>query len=108
VRRWELTGTRGRVVFDYYAGTLTRYDSVVGERPTAKGVRKLTVETLKVPTGFDRNDMFLEELRYFFNCLDRGVPPQPDIWAGAQVVQLALAAREGVVRKFPTDPFFSA
>jgi len=105
VRRWELTATRGRVVFDYFAGTLTRYDGVVGERPPPAGPRALVSETLRVPVGFDRNDMFVDELRYFFECLDQDVAPRPDIRDGARVVQLSLAAREARVQDWPADAF---
>jgi predicted dehydrogenase len=105
VRRWELTATRGRVVFDYHAGTLTRFDGVVGEMPQRDGPRELAVETLRVPAGFERNDLFVEELRYFFDCLDRNVLPHPDIREGARVVQLSLASHEAKVRALPTDPF---
>jgi len=104
-RHWELTATRGRVVFDYFAGTLTRYDGVVGEVPPVAGPRSPAVEILRQPVGFDRNDMFLAELRYFFDCLDRNLPPQPGIGEGARVVQLALAARATGVWNLPADPF---
>src|SRR5690606_9752000 len=30
-RQWELVGTHGRIHFDYYAGTLTRWDGIIGE-----------------------------------------------------------------------------
>lgn len=105
VRRWELTATRGRVVFDYYAGTLLRYDGLVGERPSPHGAREPAVETLRVPDGFSRNDMFRTELSYFIDCLAQGRPARPDIQEGARVLQLALAARTVGVFDLPADPY---
>jgi predicted dehydrogenase len=105
IRRFELTATHGRVVFDYLAGTLVRYNGIVGERPPVAGPSPLVVEAFQVSAGFDRNDLFMDELRYFFDCLDCGTTPQPDIGAGSQAVQLALAARAQEIREFPRNPF---
>lgn len=100
VRQWELVATRGRVIFDYQAGTLTRFDARPGERPTPHGPRELAVQTWHVPQGFDRNDLFVEELRYFFHCLEHGLAPQPNLWDGALAVKLALAARTAQICDF--------
>jgi predicted dehydrogenase len=94
-RLWELTCTRGRVVLDYHAGTLTRWDGVVGELPTTAGIRTPQAEVLRVPDDFDRNDLFLEELRYFFGCIEAGHPPAPDLDEAAESVRIALLALQG-------------
>ena len=52
-------------------------------------------EVLHVPDGFDRNDLFLDELRYFFKCLDAGQPPAPGIDEAAESVRIALSALKG-------------
>jgi len=93
-RSWELTCTQGRVVFDYYAGTLTRWNGVVGEIPSPEGVRQPESEIMCVPEGFDRNDLFLAELRYFFDCLKAGTTPCPGILEAAESVRIARLALE--------------
>jgi predicted dehydrogenase len=94
-RSWELTCTRGRVVFDYFSGTLTRWDGVVGEIPTPAGMRTPSAEVLRVPDDFDRNDLFREELRYFFGCLEAGQSPTPGLDEAAESVHMALSALHG-------------
>ncbi|MGE3818375.1 MAG: Gfo/Idh/MocA family protein [Isosphaeraceae bacterium] len=93
-RSWELVGTRGRVVFDYHAGTLTRYQGTVGEAPPPGGVVNPEAESWSLPAGFERNDLFLDELRDFFVCLAENRPPSPGISEAAMSVQIALAVME--------------
>lgn len=92
VRRWELVGTKARVVFDYFAGTLTRLDGRVGERPPVTGPVQGARDVWCVPAGWDRNDMFVDELRYFLQCAEFGTPPSPSLQEGRWVVELALQA----------------
>ncbi len=92
VRTWELNATRGRVEFDYLAGTLTRFGGIVGERPPATGAIAPAAEVHRVPEGFVRNDMFVAELKYFLDCVAAGRPPRPDIAEGGRVLRLALRA----------------
>jgi predicted dehydrogenase len=94
-RSWELVCTRGRVVFDYLAGTLRRWEGMLSAPPTTEGRRTPRAEVLHVPDGFDRNDLFLEELRYFFGCLARGQRPTPGLDEAAESVRLALSALYG-------------
>jgi hypothetical protein len=83
------------VVFDYFSGTLTRWDGVVGEIPTPAGMRTPSAEVLRVPDDFDRNDLFREELRYFFGCLEAGQSPTPGLDEAAESVHMALSALHG-------------
>ena len=53
------------------------------------------VEVERVPPGWDRNDMFVEELRYFLGCLQRGEAPQPGLTNGIAATGLARALGEG-------------
>jgi hypothetical protein len=48
-----------------------------------------------VPDDFDRNDLFLEELRYFLGCIEAGHPPAPGLDEAAESVRLALLALQG-------------
>ena len=93
-RSWELVCSRGRVVFDYYAGTLTRYNGRIGEVPGPGGAIDPRPERLTVPEGFERNDLFLDEIRYFFKCLSTGQPPAPGLDEAAESVRIAIKALE--------------
>jgi predicted dehydrogenase len=48
---------------------------------------------------FDRNQMFLDELRHFFDCIQSGAQPIVNVRDGAQSLRMALAARESLEKK---------
>jgi predicted dehydrogenase len=84
-RQFEIVGTGGRAVLDYYAGRLTLYPGRIGE-PAADAAP----QEIEVPAEWDRNDMFVSELGYFMQCLAEGRQPQPSIEAAARVVRMAI------------------
>jgi predicted dehydrogenase len=90
-RSWELVCSRGRVVFDYFAGTLTRFDGVIGKVPTGGVPEQFRQLNVSVPSGFDRNDMFIAELEYFFKCLASGSKPAPGLAEAGESVRIARA-----------------
>lgn len=93
-RSWELVCSRGRVAFDHNAGTLSSYGATIGESRPLELSTVPWPETVRVPDGFDRNTMFLDEVRYFFECLEAGRPPAPGIAEAAESVRMALRALE--------------
>lgn len=91
-RVWELVCSHGQVRIDILAGTLRRWESHIGEvhaSPTSSGSQD---EERTLPENFERNDLFLDELRYFFSCLNTGVKPMPDISIAAESVRIAQKA----------------
>jgi len=44
--------------------------------------------------GFERNDMYLAEMKHFLDCLEGRDTPVVDVGEGAEVLRIALAARE--------------
>jgi predicted dehydrogenase len=92
IRNWELIGTNGRFVFDYYGGSLMHYGGAVGERPPSSGAIAPSEKVLRVPGGFKRNDMFEAEIEYFLDCIEKGVMPRPNIADGRRVLALAFGA----------------
>ncbi len=97
-RVYELICSHGKVLIDILAGTLTRWESRIGEIHAGQSgsLRPADVQTL--PATFDRNDLFLDELRYFFSCLQVGEQPMPDIPTGAESVRIAeQALSKGVI-----------
>jgi predicted dehydrogenase len=97
-RTYEVVGTRGRVVLDYYAGRMTRYaypdDDAVTQPELAPAV---PAEIVEVPTGWDRNDMFVEEMHHFLECMEQGRAPEPGLAAGVAATRLADALGNGEI-----------
>jgi len=81
-RRTEFVGTDGRISFDYYNVRAEVFKSNTSE----------PVEVLDMSDSFDRNMMFLDEIKYFFNCLQNAESPKPGFEDGKQVALLALQA----------------
>jgi predicted dehydrogenase len=95
-RSYEIVGTRGRAVLDYYGGRLTRYASPDDDAVTPRELDVSTPsEVVEVQLGWDRNDMFIAELGYFFDCLEHGRQPEPGLEDGVAAVRLALALCDG-------------
>ena len=96
-RAYEIVGTKGRATLEYYAGRLTRHAHPDGDAVTPLDLDLATlVEIVHVPRGWDRNDMFVAELRYFLECLEYGKVPTPGLPDGASVTQLAQSLCGGM------------
>lgn len=91
-RVWELICSHGKVEIDILAGTLTRWESTIGEIHSSQESPQTPGEVQTLPETFERNDLFLEELRYFFLCVNAGKQPIPDIPTGAESVRIAQRA----------------
>jgi predicted dehydrogenase len=94
-RSCEVVGDRGKIIMDLTAPSITRYSS---EGMIAEFVHF---------KEFDRNQLFLDELRSFLRCLETRSKPVVDLNDGVQSLRMALAARasgtSGEVIKL-TDP----
>lgn len=81
--RFEIIGSQGTVMWDAVDQTARLYRATQADW-----------ETYPAPDGFDRNDMFLAEMRHFLNVA-RGIEqPSCTLQDGVQVLKLALAAKE--------------
>jgi predicted dehydrogenase len=95
-RMYEIVATKGRAVLDYYVGSLTRYTYPGDDAVTPQGLDIATpVEVVYLPPGWERNDMFVAELRYFLACLEREESPEPGVLEGMAATQLAQALGDG-------------
>ncbi len=83
-RTCVVVGDAGKIVADFNAVTLNRWDE--------KGE---LVETLSLP-DYRRNDMFLDELKHFLSCIEEGQSPLIPLSEGVQSLRMALAARDSV------------
>jgi len=83
-RTCVVVGDAGKIAVDFNALTLNRWDE--------KGE---LAETLSLPQ-FARNEMFLDELKHFLSCVEKGEPSVIPLSEGVESLRMALAARESI------------
>ncbi|MDO9348902.1 MAG: hypothetical protein Q7T47_06420, partial [Anaerolineales bacterium] len=83
-RACQIIGDAGKILVDLRALTVDVFDSLGNQ------VESTSYE------GFQRNQLFLDELKYFLECLQGKQTPLVEIRAGAQSLQMALAAKESL------------
>jgi predicted dehydrogenase len=84
-RQCEIVGEQGKIIADFSA-----------LRVTAPGV------SLDF-SGFDRNQLFLDQTKHFLACLQGQESPIVDLRAGIQSLQMALAAKESIATGQPVN-----
>ena len=84
----EIVGTRGRIVFDYYKSRVERFELK----------RSDLVAVFDISESFDRNQLFVSEVKYFFRAIEEQLPVVPGIHEGSQVVKLATDIKRGRVQ----------
>jgi predicted dehydrogenase len=92
VHRLEIVGTGGTLRWDNADGIL-----VVYRMPAEFGTRSFdppapVVEEFAPPEGFERNDMFVEQMRHFIAIVRREAAPICSLEDGQRALELALAA----------------
>lgn len=76
----EIDCSQGKLRWDAGTGSLTvSYD------------RSSDDEQFSVPNGFERNDLFLSEMRHFIDVVKGGAAPQCSLDDGIRALQIALA-----------------
>ncbi len=83
VRRYEVIGEEGRIVWDYHG------NDVLVERPD--GTRETTSFE-----GLERNQLFLDELAHFVACVEGRERPVVGVREGADSLRVALAAKRSL------------
>lgn len=83
-RLCEVIGDAGKVRYDFYANQVELHD-----------LRARTRQVIEF-TGFDRNHMFLDELRHFLACLRGEARPLVDLGEAIRSLRISLAADESL------------
>jgi predicted dehydrogenase len=83
-RSCKVIGDRGVVFLDFIKLTLTHF-----------GLSGNVVQHFNF-SGFERNQLFNEQMRHFISCIQTGAEPIVTLKEGAQSLQIALAARESL------------
>jgi predicted dehydrogenase len=78
----QITGRGGTIRFDNRDGAVHCFRSEHG-----------SWETFPAPDGFQRNTMFVEEMRHFVACLNHQAEPLVTLTDGTKNVELVLAAK---------------
>lgn len=98
VHRLEIAGSHGTLTWDNADGAARLYRADAG-----------AWETFAPPPGFERNDLFLAEMRHFIDVARGAAAPLCTLQDGIQAMRLALAvhqsAQEGRVVNLSPGPF---
>ena len=81
-RSTEFIGTDGRIVFDYYLSQLRIFGSKQSEH----------VEVVNAHENFERNNMFVDEVAHFLECVENNIQPVVSIQEGKATLEVALQA----------------
>ena len=81
VKHFAISGSKGHLEWDYYGNTLRTVPS------------RGKVRLLRTRRGFQRNDMYVVELKDFLRCIRRGREPACNGEDGQAVLEMALAAK---------------
>ncbi|REK10847.1 MAG: gfo/Idh/MocA family oxidoreductase [Planctomycetota bacterium] len=87
VHRLWVWGDRGRATWDFHAGSL--------EWQTPEG----EIETERVPEGFERNSMFVDEMQHFLKAIEEGKPSRIPLADGIAVLDIAERAKQSAKRE---------
>ncbi|HEX3724664.1 MAG TPA: Gfo/Idh/MocA family oxidoreductase, partial [Pirellulales bacterium] len=87
VHSLTIWGDRGRATCDFHAGTLT------WEMHDGSTRRE------RVPEDFERNTMFVEEMREFLQAIDQDRPSAIPLSEGIAVLQVALQAKQCALKE---------
>ncbi|MEK9186419.1 MAG: Gfo/Idh/MocA family oxidoreductase [Patescibacteria group bacterium] len=88
-RRFEITGSKGRMIWDYQDKTLVLI-------PFEAGSQSVFV---KEPAEFERNSMFLDETKQFISCIEKKENPLISLEQGAEVLKIALTMKDSIKNK---------
>ncbi len=99
------SGVTGNVHLDYLERPSEHFIRIVGQGGTiywnnSDGVVKWCNDAsgkwneLHTPKGFERNKMFVDEMRHFLSCIKKDEQPLCTLGDGVKVLQLVLAAKK--------------
>jgi predicted dehydrogenase len=93
VHRLEIIGTNGTLRWDNADGTLHFYQMPAAFGSYSDNPPAPVTETFSLPSGFERNHLFLDQMRHFIEVV-KGAQPVCTLEDGIQALRLALAAKE--------------
>jgi predicted dehydrogenase len=91
VHRLEITGTRGALRWDNADGIAMLYHPPSDQQKRPGGTNSGGWEPFTPPPGFERNSMFLDEMRNFLAAIRGQAEPACTLEQGIRALRLALA-----------------
>jgi len=102
---WFKSGAMAEVHLDYVQRSYGRSCQIIGEEGTIlwdfsdKQVKLYSAETKEWQAfpdelDYDTNQMYVEEMKHFIQCLEGKAKPMQDINGGKKILEIALAAKE--------------
>jgi len=79
----KIIGTQGTILWDGLEGSVRVYST-----------RTLEWQAMPPPADFERNSLFLDEMRHFLRVIDGQAAPACTLEDGVEALQLALACKE--------------
>jgi predicted dehydrogenase len=79
----EIIGSKGTLRWEYENGAAQLYRAELGEW-----------EIFQPPDGYDRNDMFMAEMRHFLDVIRGNAAPICSLYDGVRALELALATHK--------------
>lgn len=104
------SGATAHVHLDYVQRPPGHWLQIIGQRGTIQwnngdGAVRLfndemnDWEEFAAPEGFERNTMFIDEMRHFLDCMREGTEPLCTLRDGVAALRIALAAKESALTK---------
>ena len=87
----EVIGDRGRAIMDLRAVTVTLF---------TRNIDTLVIHNF---SGFERNQLFVDELSHFLDCVKTRRKPVVDLADGLQSLRMALAAKRSMSTRMPVE-----
>ena len=84
----HITGQHGRILWDNADGEVHWYQNETE-----------TWQTQKMPTDFERNMLFAEEVKHFIRCIENDTEPCVNLTDGIAALQLVLAAKTSAAQQ---------
>jgi predicted dehydrogenase len=86
-RTCQLIGEEGTIHWDYTAGHVRWYSA-----------RNKNWHCFNNPEGWEANEMYMDEMRHFLDCLARRTTPQQELSEGARLLTIALMAKASALK----------
>ncbi len=90
-RQCEVIGDRGSAIMDLRAVTVAVF------------TRNIDTPVIHNFPGFERNQLFVDELSHFFDCVKTRSKPVVDLADGLQSLRMALAAKKSMSTRMPVE-----
>ena len=87
-RKCKILGTKGTIFWDYESNKLKIYDI-----RKKRWINKMNIKK------YDKNQMYIDEIKHFFKCIQKKQKSVNDLYEGIKVLDIALAIKKSSIQK---------